>query len=106
MIDTLLAQLPATRELDMPGRLGLPRGECVVVTLHRPSNVDDPAALSAVLSALERIARERPAVFPVHPRTRARNEAFGVGGEGMGIRMLDPLGYREMLSLTEGAAVV
>lgn len=106
MIDTLLAQLPAARALDMPARLCLPRGEYVVVTLHRPSNVDDPAALSAVLGALERIARERPAVFPVHPRTRARIEALGVPGGAGAVRMLDPLGYREMLSLTDGAAVV
>jgi len=106
MIDTLRAQLAAARALDMPGRLGLRKGGYVLVTLHRPSNVDDPGALAAVLDALARIAGELPVVFPVHPRTRSRIEAFGVGGDAAALHLLDPLGYREMLSLTDGAAVV
>jgi UDP-N-acetylglucosamine 2-epimerase (non-hydrolysing) len=106
MIDTLHHQLPHARALDLPGRLGLERGRYVVSTLHRPSNVDDPAALRAVLEALGRVAKEMPVVLPLHPRTRNNVEAFGMGALLDGLRTLDPLGYREMLSLTDGAAVV
>ncbi|HEU4559531.1 MAG TPA: UDP-N-acetylglucosamine 2-epimerase (non-hydrolyzing) [Longimicrobium sp.] len=106
MIDSLLAQLPAARALDLPGRMGVARGGYAVATLHRPSNVDDPAALAAVLGALGRVAAEMPVVFPVHPRTRARAEAFGMRETMDALRLTDPLGYREMVSLVDGAAVV
>jgi UDP-N-acetylglucosamine 2-epimerase (non-hydrolysing) len=106
MIDSLLAQLPAARALDLPGRLGLPRGGYAVATLHRPSNVDDPAALAGVLSGLERVAEELPVVLPLHPRTRCRAEEFGLNPHLAGLRTMAPLGYREMVSLLDGAAVV
>ncbi len=106
MIDTVLHQLPRARELDLPGRLGVERGRYALATLHRPSNVDDPRALEAVLSALAGVAAKMPVVLPLHPRTRARAEAFGLGAQLAGLRVLEPLGYREMLSLTDGAAVV
>lgn len=106
MIDTLRAQLPAARALDLPARLGLARGGYTVVTLHRPSNVDDPASLGAVLEALAEAAATMPVVFPIHPRTRNRTEAFGMGALLERFRVLEPLGYTEMLSLTDGAAVV
>ena len=104
MIDTVLHQLPRARELDVPGRMGLERGGYALATLHRPSNVDDPQALGAVLRALAAV--KMPVVLPLHPRTRNRAEAFGLGGQLGGLRVLEPLGYREMLSLTDGAAVV
>lgn len=105
MIDSLFAQLPAARALDVPARLGLERGRYAVVTLHRPSNVDDPEALSAVMGALGRVAGDLPVVFPIHPRTRARTDEFGMQGSLAALRTTPPLGYREMLSLLEGAAV-
>src|SRR5512138_4037032 len=72
MIDTLRAHLPRARALRVPEGLGLaPRGYAVA-TLHRPSNVDDPAVLARLLGALGALARALPIVFPVHPRTRAR----------------------------------
>jgi UDP-N-acetylglucosamine 2-epimerase (non-hydrolysing) len=106
MIDTLVSQLPAARALALPAALGVPRGGYAAATLHRPSNVDDPAALSAVLDALARVADEVPVVFPVHPRTRQRATEFGLDGQLARLRTVEPLGYREMLSLTDGAAVV
>lgn len=106
MIDSLFAQLPAARALDVAGGLGLERGRYAVVTLHRPSNVDDAGALSAVFRALEKVAGDLPVVFPLHPRTRARAEEFGLLGRLSGVRTLQPLGYREMVSLVDGAAVV
>jgi UDP-N-acetylglucosamine 2-epimerase (non-hydrolysing) len=106
MIDTLLHQLPAARALDMPTRLGLRRGEYAVTTLHRPSNVDDPEALTAVLDALATVSEEMPVVFPLHPRTRKSIEAFDLTDRLGRLNVQEPLGYLEMLSLTESAAVV
>ncbi|HET7462302.1 MAG TPA: UDP-N-acetylglucosamine 2-epimerase (non-hydrolyzing) [Longimicrobium sp.] len=106
MIDSLLAQLPAARALEVPRRLGVHPGRYAVATLHRPSNVDDPAALSAVLAGLARVAERMPVVFPVHPRTRRRAEEFGLGGAMAPLTTVDPLGYREMVGLVDGAAVV
>ncbi len=106
MIDTLLHQLPRARQRDLAGELGMRRHGYAAVTLHRPSNVDDPAALSTVLEALARVAGEMPVVLPLHPRTRKSVEAFGLTHLLEPLRVLEPLGYREMLSLTDGAAVV
>jgi UDP-N-acetylglucosamine 2-epimerase (non-hydrolysing) len=106
MIDTLLNHLPAARGLDLPGRLGLERGQYVVSTLHRPSNVDDPTNLRVILEALAGVARELPVVLPLHPRTRHKIDAFGLTRVAAPLRLTDPLGYTEMLSLTDGAAVV
>jgi UDP-N-acetylglucosamine 2-epimerase (non-hydrolysing) len=106
MIDTLLHQLPRARALGFPESMGLERGRLAVATLHRPSNVDDPEAMAAVFGALGRVAEGMPVVFPVHPRTRKNAEAFGLGGLLARMRVLEPLGYREMLSLTDAAAVV
>ena len=103
MIDSLFFALPAARRTGFRNRLGVQEA-AVVVTLHRPSNVDDAPRLRCLLEALEEIARERPVVFPVHPRTRQRiNElTFNV----QHVRLLDPIGYLEMLDLVEHAHAV
>ncbi len=106
MIDTLLAQLPAARALGMAERFGSPRASYAVVTLHRPSNVDNAASLEVIVEALGQVAAERPVVFPIHPRTRKNAEAFGLGEALSRLRAIEPLGYREMLGLVDGAAVV
>lgn len=106
MIDTLISQLPFARELDVPGRLGLERERYAAATLHRPSNVDDPVALTAVLTALARVAEEMQVVLPIHPRTRKNAQAFGLEHLLRKICVTEPLSYREMLSLTDGAAIV
>jgi UDP-N-acetylglucosamine 2-epimerase (non-hydrolysing) len=76
------------------------------VTLHRPSNVDDPATLERLLSALAEIASELPVVFPVHPRTRARLAAPRRAGAASRLRAIEPLGYLDFLSLTSAARLV
>jgi UDP-N-acetylglucosamine 2-epimerase (non-hydrolysing) len=79
MIDTLLAlreRARASRVLDL---LELAPGGYGLVTLHRPSNVDEPGALEALLGALDQVAARMPLVFPVHPRTRPRLQALGFG---------------------------
>ena len=76
-----------------------------VVTLHRPSNVDDKSALTGVLSALQTIAKTMPLVFPIHPRTRGRLEEFGIE-PGPGLILTGPLPYMEFLDLWKDAALV
>jgi len=106
MIDTLLARLPAARALEFGAGIGVARGEYALSTLHRPSNVDDPAAFRAVLEALGQVAREMPVVLPLHPRARRQAEAFGLGALLEPLAVLEPVGYLEMVSLTDGAAAV
>lgn len=103
MIDSLLYALPRARACGFRERLGV-GDDAVVVTLHRPSNVDHPERLRAIVEALRTIAAERPVLFPVHPRTRARLEALSL--DTGAIRLLDPIGYHEMLDLVAHAHVV
>jgi UDP-N-acetylglucosamine 2-epimerase (non-hydrolysing) len=106
MIDTLFAQLPGARALGMPQQLALEPGRYAAATLHRPSNVDDAASLQAALEALAAVADTMPVVLPIHPRTRKNAEAFGLRPLLERLRVVEPFGYTEMLSLTAGAAVV
>lgn len=109
MIDSLVDQLPAARALEMPARLGVSRGRYVVATLHRPSNVDAPQRLRELIAFLQRVARELPVLFPVHPRTdkmlrdHGMREDLAAGGR---VRATPPLGYREFLGLMEAARLV
>lgn len=79
-----------------------------VLTLHRPSNVDDPGTLRAVIGAIREVSRRLPVAFAVHPRTRARIEQHGLGPllEAQSILKLPPLGYLEMLGLMQSARLV
>jgi UDP-N-acetylglucosamine 2-epimerase (non-hydrolysing) len=104
MIDSLLYALPRAQACGFRASLGVGEGEAVVVTLHRPSNVDIPERLGAIAGALRSIAEQRPVLFPVHPRTRARIEALGL--DLGAVRLLDPIGYHEMLDLVSHAHVV
>lgn len=103
MIDALLAQLPAARSLALPTRLALPVRGFVLATLHRPSNVDDPTRLPLLLEALREVARTTPVLFPIHPRTRDRVAALGLSRLLEGLTVVQPLGYREMVSALDGA---
>jgi UDP-N-acetylglucosamine 2-epimerase (non-hydrolysing) len=85
--------------------LGLERDCYVVVTLHRPSNVDDAVSLGTILGALAEVAKTMPVILPIHPRTRKNADAFGLTRELAAIRTIEPLGYVDMLSLTAAAAV-
>lgn len=106
MIDSLFRQLRKARELDVPGRRGVKHSEYAVATLHRPSNVDSPEALGAVVRGLSRVADTMPVVLPMHPRTRRNAEAFGLESELKRFTVLEPLSYLEMLGLTEGCVVM
>ena len=101
MIDTLVRLLPKAQLL---APLGLREGETdfVVVTLHRPSNVDSPTQLTGLVAALEEIGRDVPVIFPVHPRTRAHL----AGHDLRHVRLCEPLGYLEFLALESRARLV
>lgn len=104
MIDSLLRLLPKARQRPVVSQMGLEPGAYILVTLHRPSNVDDPRTLTQVMSALEQLAAQRPVLFPIHPRTRERMAALGL--QPRGVRLVDPLGYQDFLALMDSAGVV
>jgi len=102
MIDTLVRMLPeaGTRiPADLPSRFAL-------VTLHRPSNVDDIEWLGSMLRELSDISTELPVWFPVHPRTRERLREAGVNGHIRTLRLMDPLPYLDFLALQTRATAV
>jgi UDP-N-acetylglucosamine 2-epimerase (non-hydrolysing) len=105
MIDTLLKHLPRATLDRLRGRVDVVPKSYGVLTLHRPSNVDEPGALSPIVEALGVISSELPVVFPVHPRTRQRLESFGVRMPP-GMILTEPLGYIDFLSLTANARVI
>jgi UDP-N-acetylglucosamine 2-epimerase (non-hydrolysing) len=107
MIDSLYAALG--RRTDVLARLDLQPRAYAVATLHRPSNVDTAASLSATLDALAAIGQRLPLVFPVHPRTVARAEALGLAPRlhgTPGLRPLEPLGYDDFVTLMSDARLV
>jgi UDP-N-acetylglucosamine 2-epimerase (non-hydrolysing) len=114
MIDTLRANLaraiPAPQIAAAAGRPDFKagKGEYAVLTLHRPSNVDDKAVLQGLLESAASIAGRTPVIFPVHPRTRATIEKFGLSHllDRPEVLLLPPMGYLEMLGLMKDARVV
>ena len=102
MIDTLVAMRDRYEAVDMPARLGIQRGGYLVVTLHRPALVDGPLLLDA-MARLCRLAATIPVVFPVHPRTRAVLATLDLVVPP-GLRLVEPLGYLDFLSLLASAA--
>lgn len=107
MIDTLVASLPEARRSGAAARIGVAGRPFVLVTLHRPNNVDAPATLRVLLETLGELAVRAPVVFPVHPRTRARIADLGwEPPHGAAVHLLDPIPYLETLSLEDQAALV
>lgn len=107
MIDSLVKVLPRAKSSRVFEHLGLNgRVPHVLVTLHRPSNVDDPERLGAVLDSLEDLARDWEVVFPVHPRTRAVMERIGRRWQHPRLHLTDPLSYVDFIALQQRAAAV
>ncbi len=104
MIDTLVKLEDRIRGREAAAALGLEAGSYLLVTLHRPALVDGPL-LAEAMAALTGVAAEIPVLFPVHPRTRARLEALGFGGDD-NVRLAEPVGYLDFLSLQADAAAV
>jgi UDP-N-acetylglucosamine 2-epimerase (non-hydrolysing) len=108
MLDSFELVRPAITAPGAAGRLGVPPGGYGVVTLHRPSNVDDPAQLARLVDALVGAQAVLPLVFPVHPRTSQRIDAGGHRPrlEAAGIRLIEPQAYVAFMSLVADAAAV
>jgi len=104
MIDTLLANLALFDAGAMRDRLGLPE-RYAVATMHRPANVDEPAKARRVAAMLHGVAALVPLVVPLHPRGRPVLEAAGLVSDDR-VRVIEPLGYLDFLSLVRGAALV
>ncbi|MBI5383702.1 MAG: UDP-N-acetylglucosamine 2-epimerase (non-hydrolyzing) [Verrucomicrobia bacterium] len=101
MIDSLRTHVAKALALRTWNQFSAAQGAYALVTLHRPSNVDDPAKLRALVAGLERLSARLPMIFPVHPRTRKNLDV--VGGR---LTLCEPLGYLEFLGLMAGAKLV
>jgi len=109
MIDSVMAALPGAREAVSRELSWLPKGPFGLVTLHRPSNVDEPEQLQGILEALKAVSPRLPLLFPVHPRTRARIAQFGLQpllDQIPQLTLLPPLGYLVFLGLLDKARLV
>lgn len=130
MIDTLIANLPAARQSQILQKTGVTSGHFVYVTLHRPSNVDQPENLRLIMTELAALASKLPVVFPIHPRTRHRLAEFGLAVRSSAVSsppldversmlnvecslvpqpallLIEPVGYHDSLCLTENARLV
>jgi UDP-N-acetylglucosamine 2-epimerase (non-hydrolysing) len=104
MIDTLLRFRGRAAQSDTLERLGLQPRSYAVVTMHRPSNVDDPARLIRLLNALEQVAERLPVVFPMHPRTQQRIDADWL--RQTRLKILAPQNYIDFLRLMSDARLV
>ena len=108
MVDALMRHRGRWEASPVLGTLGLAPRRYAVLTLHRPSNVDDGAVLAGLLDAVKRIQRGMPVVLPVHPRLRAALARFGFEARLAalpGLRATEPLGYLDCLKLIASAAV-
>ena len=108
MVDSLMLFREKAAVLDCWREYELRRGEYALVTLHRPSNIDDSATLHTIFSALERISKQLPIIFPVHPRTRSVIKKLGIGNwaKARNIKLIPPLRYLQFLNLMMNAKVV
>lgn len=109
MIDTLLANRKKADKSTILNKLGLESKGYGVLTLHRPSNVDDPEVLKAILEALGKIQQDMPLIFPVHPRTRKNMSRFGLDDrlkEMTDFRLVEPQGYLDFLKLMAESRLV
>jgi UDP-N-acetylglucosamine 2-epimerase (non-hydrolysing) len=106
MIDSLMQHLPMATLDRVRDRVAVEEGRYAVLTLHRPSNVDNPEVFRRILTAVRTIAETVPVIFPVHPRTRQRIREFGFDDALGGVTLTDPLGYIDFLSLTSHARLI
>jgi UDP-N-acetylglucosamine 2-epimerase (non-hydrolysing) len=109
MIDTLIQSKPKADKSDILRQLNLDGQRYAVLTLHRPSNVDDTTVFGGILDALEVIQKDMPIIFPVHPRTRNNllSNSLGKRLEAMpALRLAEPMGYVDFLRLVSSAGIV
>ncbi len=108
MIDSLFYNLEKSKESKARENLDLTGRDYAVLTLHRPSNVDEKEVFSGLLEAIISISKKLPVIFPAHPRTKANIEKFGFAElvENSNIKLIEPLGYLDFMNLYSGAKIV
>ncbi len=106
MIDSLRTYAADAEKSKILETLGLGKSTYGLVTLHRPSNVDDAFQLARIVQALNEIGAECPLLFPVHPRTRNVLERAGIEVRGAGMRLIDPVGYLDFMKLMQYSKIV
>jgi UDP-N-acetylglucosamine 2-epimerase (non-hydrolysing) len=109
MIDTLLEHRDRADQSNILTDLDLNPGAYAVLTLHRPSNVDNPATFEGLLTAFEEIQKELPILFPAHPRTVSQIQMLGLKeriSSMQGFRMIEPVGYLDFLKLMADARII
>lgn len=109
MIDSYELLRERIEALQSPPRFGLRAKNYAVITLHRPSNVDDRATLGVLVAELAAVAQDLPLIFPAHPRTRQRLESFGLIDKLKAlplVRLVEPMGYVEFMSLVREAHLI
>jgi UDP-N-acetylglucosamine 2-epimerase (non-hydrolysing) len=106
MIDTLRRHLPIATLERIRNRISVVDGPYAVLTLHRPSNVDDRETFGGILNAVRQVSTKMPVVFPVHPRTRNRVREFSLEEALDGVMLTEPLGYVDFLALTSHASLI
>jgi len=107
MIDSLIYYLPKADKSEIHYKLGISKGEYVLITLHRPSNVDTKESLEKLVNFLNRLAKERKIVFPIHPRTKNNLSKFNLLETlDNKIILTDPIGYIDFQALTKNAELV
>ena len=106
MIDTLVRLLPRATENSLGQHSGFRFERYGLVTLHRPSNVDDPPMLMKMIQTLVEISDDLPIIFPMHPRTRERLHTLRSVPQSSGLNLVDPMSYLEFLALQRRATLV
>ena len=109
MIDTLIKHRQRAKESTILHDLKLQPKEYILVTLHRPANVDDPEIFAGLLGVLQELSKQLPVIFPLHPRTKKQVENFGLADSLRAfdnLRLIEPLGYLDFLSCMDQARFV
>lgn len=104
MAESVLRNLPRIETRDTAQTMGLESGQYILATIHRPENTEQPAALAEIVAALQ--AAPLPVLLPAHPRTRPRLADAGLSEASSQVRVVDPVGYLDMLALQRDAALV
>lgn len=109
MIDCLLAQLQKSENRNTLQQFNLDKGNYAILTLHRPSNVDEPEVFGGIIDVMCELSEKLPIVWPVHPRSRKNLESLGLlrrCKNSTGLKLTDPIGYLDMLTLNRSARII
>ena len=109
MIDSLITYRKKAQQSGILKKLGLAARSFILVTLHRPSNVDTKEGLEGILSLFENVAKRTTIVFPIHPRTKKMLGQFGLDNRAAlirGLKLIEPLGYIDFLGVMDQAQLV